>query len=312
MARDYYKVLGVAKDASDKDIKKAFRRLAKQYHPDANPNDPQAETRFKEVNEAYETLSDSEKRKLYDRFGPDYARYQAAGVSPEDFARYGGAGAGPGGRTYTNVDFDFAGGGAAGSPFEDIFESIFGGFSRTRRGGEEAVSPRGRDLTREVVITLREAYEGTVRYITRGDRRVKVSIPAGADTGTKVRLAGEGEPGVMGGEPGDLYLVVKVEDDGPFRRDGDDLHVDINVDAFTAMLGGEVRVPTMVREVKLKVPPGTQSGQKLRLGGKGMPKLRQKGQHGDLFAQVQISVPRDLTPSQRKLVEQLKNSFDRG
>jgi curved DNA-binding protein len=317
MARDYYQVLGVSKDADDKTIKKAFRKLAKQYHPDANPDNPDAEQHFKEINEAYETLSDGEKRKAYDRFGADYAKYQAAGVNPDDMPNYGGFGANPGYTRYSSngndFEFNFSGspGAGGGSPFEDIFDSIFGGFGRRGQGGEavSTADQKGNDLTHDLTITLREAYEGTVRYISKGQRRVKVNIPAGATTGTKVRLAGEGAASPTGGEAGDLYLVISVEPDALFDRDGDDLYVDVDVDMFTAMLGGEVTVPTMVRDVKLKVPAGTQSGQKFRVRGKGMPKLKAKDEHGDLYARVQITVPRDLTNQQRDLVKQLQQMF---
>lgn len=303
MAKDYYRTLGVDKNASEKDIKKAFRRLAKQYHPDANPNDPKAEAKFKEVNEAYEVLSNPEKRKLYDQFGADYAHMGNMGNA--------GQASGAGGyRVYTQqVDFD-------DSTFQELFESLFGGFGRSsgrgQSGGRTRVNMggfqpmRGEDITEEVVISLREAYEGTMRYVSKGERRAKVSIPPGAKDGTKVRVKGEGAPGQMGGEPGDLYLVVKVEPDPQFTRDGDNLIVEVPCDMFTAMLGGEIEVPTMTRPIKVKVPAGTQSGQKLRVAGKGMPKLNQKNEYGDLFARIMITVPKTLTDAQRRLVEQLR------
>jgi len=293
MAKDYYRILGVDKSANEKDIKKAFRRLAKEYHPDANPN-PSAEAKFKEINEAYETLSNPEKRKLYDQFGSDYATM-------------GNAGAG-GYRTQAQeVRFD-------DSAFQDIFDSLFGGFGRGNRqnpnskaGGFQKM--RGQDITEEVTITLREAYEGAVRYVESVNRKAKVNIPAGAKDGTKVRVKGEGEAGRMGGEAGDLYLVVKVEPDKQFMRDGDNLVVDVPCDMFTAMLGGEVEVPTMARPVRIKVPAGTQSGQKLRVVGKGMPKLQQANEFGDLFAKIMITVPKNLNDTQRRLAEQLKEAM---
>jgi curved DNA-binding protein len=308
MAKDFYQVLGVDRNADEKDIKKAFRKLAKKHHPDANPNDASAEQRFKEINEAYEALGDPEKRKFYDAFGADYARYQSAGINPDEFAR--GAGQPP-------FNFDdyvrnnpyqqrTAGGGTA---FDDMFETIFGGFGRNPKTGNVQVQARGRDITREVTITLREAYDGAIRYITRGDKRVKVNIPAGADTGTKVRLEKQGEPGMMGGEAGDLFLVITVEPDATFQRHGDDLTVHAHVDMFTALLGGEIAIPTLNREVMVKVQAGTQSGQKLRVRGKGMPKLKQKGEYGDMFVVIQVNVPKALTPQQRQLVEQLRDSF---
>ncbi len=293
MAKDYYRILGVDKNADDNTIKKAFRRLAKQYHPDANPN-PSAEAKFKEINEAYETLSNPEKRKLYDQFGSDYATM-------------GNAGAGGYNPQAQEVRFD-------DSAFQDIFESLFGGFGRgnrqnanARTGGAQKM--RGQDITEEVVITLREAYEGAVRYVESLNRKAKVNIPAGAKDGTKVRVKGEGEAGRMGGEAGDLYLVVKVEPDKQFARDGDNLIVDVPCDMFTAMLGGDVEVPTMARPVRIKVPAGTQSGQKLRVTGKGMPKLQQAGEFGDLFAKIMITVPKNLNDAQRRLAEQLKEAL---
>ncbi|MDX1992257.1 MAG: J domain-containing protein [bacterium] len=300
MAKDYYKTLGVAKDASDKDIKKAFRKLAKQYHPDANPNNPSAEAKFKEINEAYEVLGDTEKRAAYDRFGSDFAAYQRMQQQPN-----GAPGANPGGY---RVDYDYGSDGAE-NPFADIFDSIFGGFGRG--GGNTArttMRTDGNDIEQEVVISLREAYEGASRYVTKGERRIKVNIPAGAKDGTKVRLAGEGEAGV-GGKPGDLYLVVKVEPDKEFTRDGDDLTTEVKVDMFTAMLGGEITVPTLARPVKLKIPAGTQSGMKFRISGRGMPLLRAKDQYGDLYARMMVTVPDRLTPQQRELVENLRQQL---
>lgn len=300
MAKNYYDILGVKKDASDKEIKSAFRKMAKKYHPDANPDDPTAEAKFKEVNEAYEVLSDKEKREMYDRFGT--ANPQGMWGSP------GGAAGGG-----VNVDFGDIG---------DIFESLFGGAARGRGrtgtqtrahpfGGVGGVGFRvdGEDLTQAVPITLQEAYTGTSRLITKGDRTLRANIPAGAMTGTKVRLAGEGEPGLNGGKPGDLYLVVEVQPDSQFQRDGSDLTTEVKVDMFTALLGGEVEVPTLGRPVKLKIPAGTQSGRKFRLTGKGMPILRQTDQYGDLYARILVTVPTNLTPQQREAIENLKAMF---
>ncbi len=291
MAKDYYQVLGVDKHASEKDIKKAYRRLAKQYHPDANPDNPTAEAKFKDINEAYEVLSDGEKRAQYDRFGSNYQQFGGAGNPYQ---------------TYTS---------GQDSSFSDIFDSLFGGFGRSR-GGRTQQAPggfggmggfpqAGQDMEQPVTISLQEAYQGTTRLVTKGDRKIRVNIPAGADNGTKVRLAGEGSPG-YGGAPGDLYLVVEVQPDSQFERQGDDLLVDIKVDMFTAMLGGTVEIPTMERPVNLKIPGGTQSGRKFRLSGKGMPKLRQKDEFGSLYARVLVTVPEHLTPEQRRIAEQLR------
>lgn len=289
MAKDYYKTLGVSKNADEKEIKKAYRKLAKQYHPDANPNNPAAEAKFKEVNEAYEVLSDEDKRAKYDRFGPDFAKYQPP-------PGYAGGYPGAGGNVYT--DFD-----GSGVNFDDLLKNIFGGFS----GGGARTSQatiKGRDLEYPVKISLREAYEGATRHITNGTRRIKADIPAGVTDGTKVRLAGEGEPGPGG--PGDLYLVIEIEPDSKFERKGHDLYTDVKVDMFAALLGGEVEVPTLSRTVKLNIPAGTQSGQRFRLSGKGMPIARQKGEYGDLYARMLITVPTGLNDDQRRLVEQLR------
>lgn len=288
MAKDYYETLGVKRNASDEEIRKAFHRMAKKYHPDANPDNPAAEARFKNINEAYETLKDSEKRAQYDRFGADYERFQGFQQQPG----YGGF--------RTNVDVD-------GGAFGDIFETLFGGArARTRSRGPM----RGQDIDHRITISLREAHDGTTRYITKGDRRVKVNIPAGAATGTKVRLVGEGEAGMLGGAAGDLYLVVEVTPDKQFERDGDDLYVDVDVDMFTALLGGDVLVPTLSRAVKMKIPAGTQSGQLLRVAGKGMPRLRKKNSFGNLYARMRITVPEKLTTEQKDLVRKLKATFD--
>ncbi|NWF71013.1 MAG: J domain-containing protein [Chloroflexi bacterium] len=288
MPRDYYEILGVRRDASEKEIKQAFRRLAKKYHPDANPN-PQAEARFKEINEAYEVLSDTDKRAKYDRFGPDFARMQDM----------------PNTYTYTQNDM--------GGDFGSLFETLFGGFGgfggETRRGaGGVRGRIKGEDIEQPVRITLREAYEGTTRLISKGERKIKVNIPAGATEDTKVRVAGEGAPGFGGGAAGDLYLIVEIEPDEHFKRQGNDLTTEVRVDMFTAILGGEVEVPTLARPVKLKIPAGTQSGKKFRISGKGMPGMRGESS-GDLYARILITVPQHLNAEQRALLERLRESL---
>jgi curved DNA-binding protein len=299
MAKNYYDVLGVKKDASEKEIKSAFRKMAKKYHPDTNQADPSAEARFKEINEAYEVLSDKQKREMYDRFGT---------VNPQT----GGYGGQPGGGyTYTSsVNVEDMG------EFSSIFDSLFGGGStRGRRGGvrvEDGPTRRssypvdGSDLSVTVAIELNEAYTGASRTITTGDKTIRAKIPPGAATGTKVRLAGNGNPGINGGGPGDLYMIIEVKPHPLFERHGDDLMTDVRVDMFTAMLGGEVEVPTLGRSIKLKIPAGTQSGRKFRIGSKGMPLLRDPDMFGDLYARVLITVPDKLTEEQRERVEQLR------
>ena len=287
MSRNYYDILGVSRNASDDEIKRAFRQKAKQYHPDANPEDAQAEARFKEVNEAYEVLSDDDKRSAYNRYGENWRHYQ-----------------------------NFNGGGGGSAPYadmSDIFETIFSGAGGRRgQGGfhTRADFPRaGRDIEQVVHISLREAYEGAERVVSKDGRDIAVRIPRGAATGTKVRLAGEGQPGYHGGPAGHLYLVVEVGDDPQFERVDDDLYVDVKVDALTAMLGGEVDVPALARPLRARIRAGTQTGQRLRLTGKGMPKLRKEEAFGDLYARVMITVPRQLDADQRARAEALRESL---
>ncbi len=291
MSRNYYDVLGVNRNAKQEDIKKAFRQKAKQYHPDANPDNPSAEARFKEVNEAYEVLRDEEKRAAYNRLGANWQRQQNFSGNFNGGQPFGGG----------QVEF---------TDVSDIFDSFFG---RQRAAGgfhRQSPYPRpGRDIEQRVSISLREAYDGTERIVTKDGRGLTVQIPRGATTGSKVRLAGEGQPGVNGGPAGHLYLIVEVSDDPLFQRQGDDLHVDVKVDALTAMLGGEVEAPTLTRPLRLKIRPGTQSGQKLRLSGKGMPKLRRAAAFGDLYARIVITVPAKLDDEQRKLAQALRDSL---
>jgi curved DNA-binding protein len=298
--KDYYRTLGVSKTATDKEIKQAYRKLAKKHHPDANPDDPTAETKFKEINEAYEVLSNSEKRATYDRFGTVNP--------PQGFPGAGGF--------YTNVD-------QGDNNFSDILESLFGGFGRGASGRTRTTQrpsgydsgfggvgqTGGQDIEQPVSITLREAYSGAARIITKGDRRLKVNIPAGATEGTKIRLSGEGKQSLGTGRAGDLYLVVQIEPDSQFQRDGDNLQTEIRIDMFTAVLGGEAEVPTFDKPLKLRIPANTQAGRRFRLSGKGMPVKGKPGEFGDLYARVLITVPENLTPEQKKLVEKLRDSL---
>ncbi len=318
--RDYYKILGVNKNASEKEIKSAYRKLARQYHPDVNKDDSRAEEKIKEINEAYEVLGDPQKRTKYDQLGANWNRWQQAGGAPGGFdwtQWYAGGGGAPGGQR-VHVQYgspedlsDLFGGGGGGGSFSDFFNAIFGGMSggNPRRSAGPAYSyepsiPGSRDIEHELEITLAEAYSGTSRIINKDGRRLEVKIPAGASTGTKVRLRNEGTRGLGGA--GDLYLKVKVAADNRFERDGDDLYTDVPVDLYTALLGGEVRVPTLSGDVKLKIPAGAQNGQKMRLRGKGMPNLRKKSEYGDLYARLSVQLPKKLSPEQRRLVEQLR------
>lgn len=324
--KDYYQILGVGRDASQKEIRQAYRRLARKYHPDVNPGDKGAEARFKEINEAHEVLSDAEKRRKYDRYGE---QWQYADQIEEARRRAGGRGFafGPGGTFEFDLG-DLGGLGGLGSDLGSIFENLFRGGRRgpTRR--------RGADMQYAVELTLEEAYQGTARTIqlsgeepcgtcgasgriagaichvcegsgaTLRARRLEVKIPAGVRTGSKVRVAGEGNAG-MGGSRGDLYLVTSVRPHPRFERDGDDLRTQVEVSLTNAVLGGEVEVATLSGRVMLKIPALTQNGKAFRLAGKGMPHLNGSGK-GDLYAKVSVKLPEKLSEKERKLFEELR------
>ncbi len=314
--KDYYQILGVNRGASQDEIKHAYRKLAMQYHPDRNPGNPTAEDKFKDINEANEVLSDPEKRARYDQLGQSYSQWQQTGGQPGGFnwedwftqaPRGGGAGAGaPSGMhvEYGDLGDIFGGGG-----FSDFFTQVFGGMGGgpTRTQARRTARPmRPQNYQQEVTISLQEAYNGATRAVQVGDRRMEVKIPAGAKTGTRVRMAGAAPPG-PDGRSGDIYLVVNVAPDPRFEREGDNLTTEFSADLYTAVLGGKVNVPTLSGDVVLTIPAGTQPGQTFRLSGRGMPNLRDPQKHGDLMAKVKIRLPRNLTPEQRTLFEQLRN-----
>ncbi|MEA3396064.1 MAG: J domain-containing protein [Chloroflexota bacterium] len=312
--KDYYKILEVARSADGKEVKKAFRRLARQYHPDANKGDQAAEEKFKEINEAYEVLSDPEKRRMYDRFGNEWASYQRAGGRPEDFDWSRWTGTAPGGGRVGGVqygDFDDLQG-LFGGGFSDFFQQLFGAGSADPFGGGQrgyTRSRKGQNYEQPVTITLQEAHQGAKRLLQLSGRRLEVKIPQGAATGTRVRIAGAGSTGVRGRAAGDLYLVVEVQPDTRFERRGDDLHTEVPADLYVALLGGEIAVPTLSgRSVMLHIPPETQNGKVFRLRGKGMPHLGNIKQHGDLYAKVQVQLPQHLTEKERQLFAELKDS----
>ncbi len=317
MAKDYYKILGVDRNATQEEIKKAYRKLALKYHPDRNKGDKQAEEKFKEINEAYAVLSDPEKRRQYDTFGSQAfsQRYsqedifrgsdiseilREMGLGSDIFARFFGGFAGGrsgGWRTYT---FTGAGPGTYGTGGD---YSVFGDMG--------AGAGRGTDLVYELPVSLEEVFHGATKVVSyrRGGKteRVKVKIPPGISTGKKLRLAGKGEPGPPGGVPGDLYIRIRVMDHPVFRRigDGPDLEVDLPITYTQAALGATVQVPAIDgKKLSLKIPPGTQPGARLRLRGQGLPRFKGSGR-GDLYAKVQVQVPKRLTPRQKQLLEEL-------
>jgi curved DNA-binding protein len=307
--KDYYEVLGVKRDASEKDIRGAYRRLARQYHPDVSPNDKTAEERFKEISEAYEVLSDKEKRGKYDRYGHDW-QYAEQAEAARAQAGYGG---GPFRYTYStsgNPDMDDVFSGGAGGDFSSIFGDLFGSAGRGTRGRGQYQSIPGQDIEHPVTVSLEEAFAGTTRLLTIPSaegtpRRLEVKIPAGVREGSRVRVASEGAPSPFGGPKGDLYLVVSISPNKTFEREGDDLHVKIPVPLHVAVLGGEVEVPTPKgTKLALKLPAETQNGRNFRLKGQGMPHLGGDGR-GDLFAEVQVVLPTQLNDEERKLFQRL-------
>ncbi len=285
--KDYYQILGVSRGANEQEIKQAYRKLARKYHPDVNPGDTQAEVRFKEINEAYEVLSDKEKRAKYDRFGSDWQRYEQAG---------------PGG--------DFSGG-----DFSDIFETLFGG--RAAPGGRRPAAGGfnmrldGQDIEQPVEITLEEAASGTQRKLEFSNpngspRVITVKIPSGVDTGNRVRVPGEGAPGLNGGARGDLYMVVKVLPHARYERKGSDLSLKVDAGLYTLLLGGQIQVPTLEgKTITLTVPEQTQNGRTFRLSGQGMPHMR-AASRGDLYVTVNVLLPTNLGERERELIRELR------
>jgi curved DNA-binding protein len=291
--KNYYKILGVERNAAEKDIKRAYRKLAVQYHPDKNPGDARAEERFKEINEAYEVLGDPSKRAKYDQLGSSYQEWERRGGAPGgfDWSQW------TGGQGGVRVDVGDLGD-LFGAGFSEFFQTMFGGM-----GTRTQTARRGRDLEQHVSISLSEAYHGARRTFDRGGKHLDVSIPPGAQSGTRVRLSGQGAGGQS--QAGDLYLVVEVEPDARFERQGDDLVVEASTDLYTALLGGEVKVPTQSGDVVLTVPAGSQPGQTFRLKGRGMPQLHHPSTHGDLFARLQVTLPTNLSAEERELVTRL-------
>jgi DnaJ-class molecular chaperone len=317
--KDYYSTLGVAKTATDKEIKQAFRKLARKHHPDVNPGDKSAEAKFKDINEAYEVLGDPEKRKKYDELGANWRMYEQAGASGAG-PQPGGwhvdfGGGGPGGfRTMTEEEMRDMFGGES-SPFSDFFQTFFGGgptASRAEaRGGRRRVARKGRDVEHELPLELEDAYQGTTQRLSiklNGQaRNVDVRIPAGVTDGSRVRVAGEGEMGSEGAPSGDLYLRIRLAPHARFERKGRDLYTKVQVPVTTAVLGGEAEVLTLTgKSLRLRIPPTTQNAQVFRLKGHGMPAVGKPDETGDLYATVDVELPRSLTPEQREHYEALK------
>ena len=303
--KDYYKALGVEKTATTEQIKKAYRKLARQHHPDVNPNDKTAEQKFKEINEANEVLSDPVKRKKYDQFGADWQRYQQPGGA--------GRGGQPGGdfdwSQYTQGSGGFGQGSqfGEGEDFSDFFSSLFGnmGGGGRRAGGGGTRPGAGGDYQAELELSLEEAYHGGPRTITVNGKNLRLAIQPGVADGQTIRLRDQGGPGRNGGPNGSLLITFRIKPDARYARTGDDLTQDVPVSIYKALLGGEQTVETLSGPVKIKLKPETQNGTRLRLRGKGFPVYKHPGQFGDLYLRLNLTLPHDLTPQEKELIQQL-------
>lgn len=308
--KDYYKILGIDKSASADEIKKAYRALAKKYHPDKNKGNKQAEEKFKEIGEAYEVLKDPEKRKKYDQLGANWKHFQQAGGQAGDFD-WSQWTSRPGGSTFHfEGDLsDFFGG---KSSFSDFFEAIFGGMGSSRpgkstfRSGARAGRYKGQDFQAEITLTLDEAYHGASRIFQLDGKKLRITTKPGTQDGQTLRVRGQGSPGMNGGEAGDLYVKVHIAPHHLYERRGDDLLQTLTVPLYTAVLGGEVLVPTFTGNVKIAIPPGTQNGKTLRLRGKGMPVYGKEKTFGGMLVTVHVKIPERLTAEEKELFQKLK------
>jgi len=288
---DYYKILGVSKNASEKDIKKAYRKLARKYHPDLNPNDKVAEKKFKEINEANEVLSDSENREKYDQYGEHWQNaeaYEKAKQQQQYSRQYS-----------TQGDF----GGYSEEDFSGFFESMFGGRSSRPQGRQARF--RGQDFNAKLQLDLKDVYTTHKRTLTVNNKSIRITIPAGVENGQIIKIKGHGGKGINGGPNGDLYIQFSIVNSTQFKRDGDNLYTSVDLDLYTALLGGEIMVNTFDGKVKLNVKPETQNGTKVKLKGKGFPVYKKQGQLGDLYITYNIKTPTKLSAKEKELFTEL-------
>lgn len=294
---DYYEVLGVDKNATDDQIKKAYRKKARKLHPDLNPDDEEADRKFQRLNEANEVLSDPEKRKKYDKYGKDWERgeeYEKYRQAQQQQRQYSGAG-GFGG---------FEGAEFGGGDFSDFFESMFGGQGRS---GRRSAQFKGQDFNAELNLTLKEAYTTHKQTFTVNGKKIRITIPAGVENSQVIKLSGQGAPGSNGGPNGDLYITIHVANTADFKRVGNDLYATKNIDLYTALLGGDITIDTMDGTLKLKVAPETQNNTKVRLKGKGFPVYKKEGSFGDLYITYNVEIPTNLTDKQKELFAEIAN-----
>jgi curved DNA-binding protein len=288
---DYYKILGLSKKASEIDIKKAYRKLARKYHPDLNPNDSEAEKKFKEINEANEVLSHPESRKKYDQYGKDWKQAEAFEEARKSQPRSNGS-------KQQQYSGDYSDGN-----FSEFFESMFGGASRQSSQGQ--VKYRGQDVKAELQLNLMDVYAPHKQIVTINGKNIRITIPAGVENGQTLKLKGYGGPGTNGGPKGDLYVTFSIENKTDFKRDKGDLFTNKEIDLYTAILGGEITIDTMKGKVKLKVKPETQNGAKVKLKGKGFPIYKKEGQYGDLYVTYSVKMPKNLSKRHIELFEEL-------
>jgi len=292
---DYYQTLGVPKNASEKDIKNAYRKQARKYHPDLNPNDAEANKKFQQLNEANEVLSDPEKRKKYDKYGENWQH-------GEEYEKYS--------RQQQGRQAEYTGGqassfgGFGSEDFSDFFQSMFGQAGGSTRGGRQTKF-RGQDFNAELRLQLKEVAETHKQTLTVNGKNIRITIPAGIENGQTIKITGHGGPGVNGGPAGDLFITFLVEDDSRFKRNGSDLYANVKLDLYTAVLGGEVTVDTLSGKVKIKVKPETQNGTRVKLKGKGMPVYKKENEFGDLYVTYDIQVPVNMTEKQKQLFKEL-------
>lgn len=300
---DYYGILGVNKNATQDEIKKAYKKLARKYHPDLNPNDADAQRKFQEINEANEVLSNPENRKKYDEYGENWKHADAFNAQQQQYQQYQQYGGGDGGQFWSSGDFTGAGGDGGG--FSDFFENLFG--SRGGRSGRSA-GFRGQDYNADLELSLRDAAHTHKQILNVNGKKIRITVPAGVADGQVIKLKGQGGPGANGGPAGDLYITFNIPEDPQFKRLGDDLYVTAPLNLYTAILGGEQTVDTLDGKVKLKIKPETQNGTKVRLRGKGFPVYKQDGQYGDLIVTFSIEIPTNLTERQKELFRELQKS----
>lgn len=300
---DYYSILGIDKKASADEIKKAYRKMARKYHPDVNPNNPDAQAKFQQINEANEVLSDPEKRKKYDEYGANWKHADEYAQARQQQSRGGGFSSNFG---EGNFQYDFGGG---GSGFSDFFENLFGGGGGGRSGRAKGTAGyRGSDYNTELHLSLRDAAKTHKQTLSVNGKNIRITVPAGVEDGQVIKLRGEGAPGANGGPHGDLYITFVIQQDPVFHRKGNDLYTTVDLDLYTAVLGGEIMVDTLEGKVKVTVKPETQNGTKIRLKGKGFPVYKKEEHFGNLFVTYTIKIPTNLTEKQRSLFTELAKS----